>query len=371
MKHSTSKAKSLLNVLTGTISVVLVSSLCSFTAALGLSLSGFQSKDGNEYSQGGQDWQNIAPAKWQTDQPDLFNSSKDDVFISKVNSDNTKPKIGTSAVPYGSSDLSALRLATETKDNQSFLYLAWNRIKSLDSANMNFEFNLNQTLQLRTSTPTRSTGDLLLTFDFSRGASHVDLGLSRWGVGSCQASNVTSGCWSQVVDLDNSGFANGSVSGDRLFGEASVNLSAAGVYGSSTCVAFNSATLFSRASAAFNSAITDFTPPAKISMGNCAEITINAGGALGNDSGARTFALYNDLAPLGGTQGLEDAATNPTQTCVIAMSTGSCKILGIKPGSYWAAEVGARTDSGVFASQSVNVVSDSRTVLTFGTIPAR
>jgi len=355
----------LLKVFSSALLLVATFTIYGFTAAQASSPMGFQSKDGNEDLQGGQDWQNIAPAIWQTNQPDSFNSSKDDVYISRANSDNTKPRIGLARVPYGSSDLSALRVASETKDNQSFMYLAWNRIKSLDSANMNFEFNLNRSVNPRNSTPARSVGDLLITFDFSRGASHVDLGLSRWGTGSCQASGDRSGCWSQVVDLDNSGFANGSVSGDRLFGEASVNLTAAGIYGPSACTAFTSATLASRASAAFYSEIGDFTVPAKISMNNCGKVTINAAGVPESATGTRTFALYNDFSPLGGSRGLEDALTNPAQSCGIAISTNSCEISGIKQGSYWVAEAASQSGSEQLAGQAVNIVGDSRVVVTF------
>ena len=367
MSSARTRTRSWLKVFVMTFPCVAVYAFFGSLPAQALAPSGFQSKDGNEILQGGQDWQNIAPARWQTNQPDIFNSSKDDVFISRANSDNSNPRIGKAVIPYGSSDLSALRAASETIDNQSFLYLAWDRIKALDSANMNFEFNLNRTLRPRSSTPVRSAGDLLITFDFTRGASHVDLGVARWGSGSCQASNNISGCWSQVVDLDNSGFANGSVSGDRLFGEASVNLTAAGIYGTLGCAAFNSATLVSRSSAAFNSEVTDFTPPAKIAMSNCAEVTINAVGAPGIASSARTFALYNDQAPVGGSQGIEDTPTNPTQLCAVETAAGSCKISGIKPGSYWVAEMASQPDSEKLASQPVTVVSDSRIVLTFAT----
>lgn len=371
MNISTSKTKGFMKALSSALPLVAVFTILSFSAAQALSPSGFQSKDGNENSQGGQDWQNIAPAKWQINQPDPFNSSKDDQFISKANSDNPKPRIDSVDVPYGRSDLTALRVASETKDNQSFVYLAWNRINSVDSANMNFEFNLNQTLRPRDSVPMRSVGDLLITFDFSRGAPHVDLGLSRWGTGSCQSSSDKSGCWSQVVDLDNSGFANGSVSTDGLFGEAVVNLTAAGIYGLSSCSAFNSATLVSRASAAFNSIVSDFTSPAKISMSNCAKATINAVGDPGSSVGVRTFVLHYDLAPLGGAQGVEDVPTSPNQSCTIAMPAGSCEISGIKSGSYWVEEVIAQPEYEKQASQSLTAVGDSRTLLTFAASPIR
>ncbi len=59
------------------------------------------------------------------------------------------------------------------------------------------------------------------------------------------------------------------------FGEAAINLTAAGVFPPGTCEAFGSAFLKSRASAAFNAEVKDFVAPVNVNITNCGTIKIH------------------------------------------------------------------------------------------------
>jgi hypothetical protein len=58
------------------------------------------------------------------------------------------------------------------------------------------------------------------------------------------------------------------------FGEAAVNLTAAGVFPSGTCEAFGSAFLKSRSSASFPAEVKDFVAPQPVNISNCGTIVI-------------------------------------------------------------------------------------------------
>ena len=59
------------------------------------------------------------------------------------------------------------------------------------------------------------------------------------------------------------------------FGEAAINLTAAGVFPPGTCTAFGSAFLKSRSSASFPAEIKDFIAPQPVNISNCGRIIIN------------------------------------------------------------------------------------------------
>jgi hypothetical protein len=120
----------------------------------------------------------------------------------------------------------------------------------------------------------RTAGDLLVTYDFS-GSGTPTLGINFWltaaagnTVSQCFASNALP-CWGDHKDLGtnaegavNSGtvtepIAGGSLSAG-LFGEASINLTKAGVFKAGVCEAFGSAFVKSRSSSSFTAELKDF-----------------------------------------------------------------------------------------------------------------
>jgi hypothetical protein len=138
----------------------------------------------------------------------------------------------------------------------------------------------------------RTAGDLLVTYDFG-GSGNPTLGLNKWltaangnTVSQCFSANALP-CWGQHVTLGstvaegavNSGtitepIAGGSLS-TGLFGEASINLTAAGVFPTGVCEAFGSAFVKSRSSSSFTAELKDFIAPIPVNISNCGSITIN------------------------------------------------------------------------------------------------
>lgn len=219
------------------------------------------------------------------------------------------------AIPKQKSDLTRFYAASDFVNGENYLYLAWQRANVLGSANMDFEINQASTpgISAITSGPitlNRTTGDLLVTFDFG-GGSPV-LGLLRWvtsgSTGQCYSAAALP-CWGNRVDLSAAGYAEGAVnltgvtdSIDKprslpagTFGEAAINLSDAGVFPPGGCTSFGSAFLKSRSSTSFTSEVKDFVPPQSVHVSNCGTITINKVAENGN--GTFNFGTSGGLAP--------------------------------------------------------------------------
>ena len=180
-----------------------------------------------------------------------------------------------------------------------YLYLAWERTNTLGSANMDFELNQVTTPNLGAAgahTIVRTAGDLLITYDFGGSGSPV-LGLRKW----------TGSAWGASTSL--TGFSEGSVntaavtdplSGGSLpsqtFGEAAINLTQAGVFGTNgaTCGSFGSVYLKSRASSSFTSEVKDFVPPVAAVVTNCGSITINKVTSPTPDQTSTSTELHDD-----------------------------------------------------------------------------
>src|SRR6266545_1909117 len=245
-----------------------------FAAASGANLTGstFEGNDGNLVvnTAGNTDWAN-APNRVRGD--DLASGGTDNAFGGGTKEDDPIVKVVTGSIPPQKSDLTRFYVASEFASNSNFLYLAWERTNVLGSANMDFELNQQAQPDLTTEgtkTLVRTAGDILITFDFGGSGSPV-LGLLKWvtsgATSQCFASNSLP-CWGNRVDLSAAGFAEGAVNSTTVtdpippdaprtlqaltFGEAAINLSAAGVIPSGQCVSFASAFLKSRSSASFN-----------------------------------------------------------------------------------------------------------------------
>jgi hypothetical protein len=244
--------------------------------AMAIPGSAFESTDGNTTVEGTQDWASLAPATSEADEEDTQSGPDDESFTQGTKSDTPVPVIETGSIPPNKSDLTRMRIASETIDGDVIVYVAWNRSNTLGSANMNFEFNATTTPSANGVTPVRTEGDVLITFDFSgNDPTDVDLGLARWAVGPCVANGgKLPNCWGDFIDLDLAGYADGSVSADGRFGEAAINLTDAGVFAPNECTALGSAYLTSRSSDAFTAALKDFVPPAEISISTCGAFKI-------------------------------------------------------------------------------------------------
>ena len=296
-----------------------------FVAASGANLAGstFEGNDGNLVvnTTGNTDWAN-APNRVRGD--DLASGANDNSFGGGTKEDDPNVNVVTGSIPPQKSDLTRFYVASDFANNSNFLYLAWERSNELGSANMDFELNKLAQPDLTTTGAkmlNRTAGDVLITFDFGGSGAPV-LGLLKWvtsgATSQCFSSNSLP-CWGNRVNLSAAGFAEGAVNSITVtdpvadvslpantFGEAAINLTAAGVFPPGTCTALGSAFLKSRASASFPAEVKDFIAPQPVNISNCGSITIHKVTENGDSSfgytttgglSPSTFSLIN-----GGTQ---------------------------------------------------------------------
>ena len=276
----------------------LVAAVCTvlgftFAGAAQANLAGstFEGNDGNLVvnTAGNTDWVNVA-GRVRGD--DLASGSQDNAFGQGTKEDDPAVSVVTGSIPPQKSDLTRFYVASEFASSSNFLYLAWERSNVLGSANMDFEINKLAQPDLTTTgkkTLNRSAGDLLITFDFGGSGSPV-LGLLKWvttgATSQCFSANALP-CWGNRVDLSAAGEAEGAVNAVTVtdsianvslpagtFGEAAVNLTAAGVFPAGTCTAFGSVFLKSRSSASFPAEVKDFVAPQPVNISNCGTVNI-------------------------------------------------------------------------------------------------
>jgi hypothetical protein len=221
------------------------------------------------------------------------------------------------SIPPQKSDLTRFYEASEFANGSNFLYLAWERTNSLGSANMDFEINQAATPGLGTPgahTINRTAGDLLVTFDFTNGGGRPTLGLLTWvtsgPTSQCFSSNSLP-CWGNHVNLNSSNSIGAVNNLDAVsdpiapnaprslaaltFGEAAINLTAAGVFPTGTCEALGSAFLKSRASASFGAEVKDFVAPVNVNISNCGTIIIHK--VTENGDGTFGYTTTGGLTP--------------------------------------------------------------------------
>lgn len=231
---------------------------------------------------------------------DRTGSSLDDSFAQGPKEDDPAPSVGTGSIPPNKDDLSRFYVNQEKAGGSDYLYLAWERTNTLGSAHMDFEFNQSSALSANGVTKVRTAGDMLITFDFG-GSGVPTLSLSKWltsgAASQCEASNSLP-CWSALQSLgafadasvnnhnvtDNNPPGNprtlaGSVSSNgtvsSTFGEAGINLTAAGVFPPNVCAHFGAASLKSRSSgSSFTSTLKDFIAPIPVNISNCGVLEV-------------------------------------------------------------------------------------------------
>ena len=228
---------------------------------------------------------------------DLPSGTGDNAFGQGTKEDNSNVTVVTGSIPPNKNDLTRFYQGSEFVGGSNFLYLGWERAVNIGNANLDFEISQHATTGFTASTTgpvtlNRTAGDLLVTYDFS-GSGSPTLGLLRWvmsgATSQCFSSN-TLPCWGNRVDLSAAGDAEGAVNSGNvtdpiapnaprtlstgLFGEAAINLTAAGVFPANTCTAFGSTFLKSRSSSSFTAEIKDFIAPVPVNISNCGEVVI-------------------------------------------------------------------------------------------------
>jgi hypothetical protein len=280
-------------------------------------LTTFDATDGNMTVEGNEtDWASPPPnLSSDTDKP---SGTTDDSLGQGAKEDKSNPSVVSGSIPNNKSDLTHFYFASEQISGHTFIYLGWTRANTLGNANMDFEFNQSTTLDGNGVTPVRTAGDILITFDFVNGGGNPVLGLLTWTTSAngtkadCFSANALP-CWGHRVELSGSGFAEGSVNTDSIpdvisggtlppltFGEASIDLTAAGVVGLNACNPFASAFLKSRSSASFTAELKDFIAPQAVNINNCYKV-ITLVCREGSNALHSSSVTFHDNGTLGGT----------------------------------------------------------------------
>lgn len=364
------------------------------------------------------DWNNVTNFQFKND---LLTGKTDDALGQGTKEDNPTPTVVFGSIPNNKSDLSHFMLAQGTSTvgsaTHNLLYLGWERNNTLGTANMDFELNQTAPATVPPAGGTwnlnRTAGDRLVTFDFAQGGNTVNLGMLTWltsNVSGCFASNALP-CWGNRVDLTASQEATGSVNDPNIaasgvaiptvnlsstspnpnvvtntatenawtpmlaadtFGEAAVDLTAAGVF-TSNCSTFGSAYLKSRASTSFGAELKDFIAPLSTTITNCGSLIIHKTGQIGSGAtsplGGAVFTLYNDNAPVGTYNPGTDTAT--AMTCTTATTTGDCQISNIPPGNYVVVETTTPPGYATASPQPVTITASTTPLgVTFNDVAA-
>ena len=195
----------------------------------------------------------------------------DDSFGQGTKEDTAVPTVVDGSIPPNKSDLKSFGVYVEKTAAGSFLNLFWTRVQDPQgTTNMDFEFNQSQTLSSNGVTPVRTTGDLLITYDLSRGGTVATLSLRRWTGSAWGPATLLTGA---AIGSINTTTIPATESGGlgpldpRTFGEASIDLAA--VFTAGRCQSLGSAYLKSRSSDSFTAALKDFIAPAPVSLTNC------------------------------------------------------------------------------------------------------
>jgi hypothetical protein len=332
---------------------------------------------------------------------DNASGSTDNAFGQGTKEDNSTVTVVSGSIPPNKSDLTRFYEASELgSNNHVFLYLAWERTNNLGNANMDFEINQNNNgcpNTPGTCTISRTNGDILVTYDFS-GSGTPTLGILRWLVagqqnpdqihhpglnnaGECFSSN-TLPCWGDHEDLngtDSQGAVDTGTSGvvdpinpgaprtivQNGFGEAAIDLTAAGVITQSNGCVFGQATTFlkSRSASSFTSEIKDFISPVKTPLfQNCGALAITkTNSKTGHGLPGATFSIT-------GPNGYSNTVTSGSNgtVCVDNLVTGSYTVTETAAPSGYSIDTSPQTVSvgnGTCASGAASV-SFSDTPLT-------
>jgi Prealbumin-like fold domain len=292
------------------IGVVLVNSAQAGPIA---AASGFEDDDGNLAVNSTFDWNGFSPVTWTGTAPKQLGSklvsgwqfdgatdaqatTSDDGFAGGTKQDkNCATVIGTKAP--NKDDLKRIYIAHKTVNNHIYLELAWVRIPqntTSASAHVAFEFNQGSTSCATGGLVSRVAGDMLIVYDFAGSTTdNPILTLRRWVTsGPCEISSDTAPCWGPASNLTASGFAEAKVNttataldtvapssetlGLNEFGEAGIDLTAAGIFTSGACNSFGQAEGVSRSSGnSGTAAMEDLVGPVHVTISNCGSLLIH------------------------------------------------------------------------------------------------
>jgi hypothetical protein len=316
-----------LSLVTGAF--VVASTAQAATGPIGTA-AGFEDNDGNLVVDTlPTDWNSFTGATWTGTAPyqstsktvngwaftgltDASKSNTDTGFAGGVKQDDNCAKVNGGSAP-NKDDLKRIYVATKSvsgfaapNPTHVFLELGWVRIPqntTSASAHVGFEFNQGITACAAGSDGLvqRTLGDLLFVYDFEGSStSNPTLTVRTWVANGtpCDVSSDTGhgDCWGVARNLSAAGFAEAAVDtggngtpstaldtvapvtetlGTNEFGEAGADLTAAGIFTSSSCLTLGQVEGVSRSSGNSGSAaMEDLVGPGIINVSNCATVNI-------------------------------------------------------------------------------------------------
>jgi hypothetical protein len=276
---------------------------------------------------------------------DKTTGQTDDSFGQGTKEDTAVPTVVNGSIPNNKSDLKRFYVASETVSNNDFLYLAWERVQEPNgTTNMDFEFNQSTTVSSNGVTPVRTVGDLLIRYDLARGGTVPTITLQRWVTSGnpslvCDASNIVP-CWGpeeqlnpneaaaaintvpviDPIEPNHPGQPNTGPLSARTFGEASINLTAAGI--PPACPGFAGAYLKSRSSDSFTAEMKDFIAPISVNISRCAPVGVHVH-KVRSDTGAALAGVQFELLNDNDQSGTKTTGDTLLSTCT-TLANGNC-----------------------------------------------
>ena len=362
---------------------------------------GFEASDGNLAAGSNPDWNSFSPLTWTGSVPyqiadktistgalsgwhvqgltDAQASTSDSGFAGGVKQDDNCATVKGGKAP-NKDDLKRAYIATKTAgDGHTYLMLAWERIPQNTvnaSAHVGFEFNQSDTACGGTTHDglvQRTADDMLIVYDFEGSSSGAaSLSIRRWTTtagAACDVSSDSPPCWGVPNALNSTqaearvnttGFptldtlAGGSGSpaiastgqnlGQSEFGEAGIDLNAAGVFSSTTCTSFGQAEVISRSSGnSSQAAMEDLVGPASFTVSNCGTLIVKKVTVPSPDTTDTAFGFTTS----GG--GTSNAAIWPSTT--VSLKNGDTYNKDVFPATDFSAQ---ETSAGNFSLTSAS-----------------
>lgn len=294
------------------------------------------------------DWVEVPSTRIKPDQP---TGSADDSFGNGTKEDTPVPSVIDGSIPPNKSDLKEFGTYQEGTTTDGFFHLFWSRVQDPSgTTNMDFELNQSDVLSTNGITPVRTEGDLLITYDLSRGGTRATISIRTWD-GSA---------WGPATSFADSKLAIGTINtstielenglgpySPRTFGEASVDMGL--LFDNTTeCQTFGSAYLKSRSSDSFTAAVKDFIAPAAIDLTNCGQVIIQKADDAGSPLAGAEFTLFS-------------GTTNTGLKCS-TVADGTCTISNVPFGTYTVRETVTPAGYESAADQSATVGPNTPTV---------
>jgi LPXTG-motif cell wall-anchored protein len=266
--------------------------------------------------------------------------------------------------PPGKDDLTRVYHASKVTQTRADLWLAFERLTVQGSGDAHVDFELNQsgaTVVNREgeTIPARSTGDILVVYDYPGGSKPVDIHVFRWDgsalSGSWVEADIPAGAAygdinPEPVDRPSGAPFGGGTVGAYRFGEVGVSL--VELFGRDiiSCPGFTSFWVKSRSSGeSINSALKDTVAPKPIDLSSCGSVAIRKVDDKDHPLEGATFQLWSD-DDASGTKTPGDSLVAEKQSGGDGMVT----FTGLEPGAYVVFETDA--PDGYIVDETVSAV---------------